>query len=57
MGGVLQHKNGGVLQGSLSSKLRKARKVGDTNAGRTAILFRQVVGVGVSEALPTNADS
>ena len=57
MGGVLQYKWEAYCRVSLSSKLRSQRyKWGAycrTNWRCTAALFRQVVGVGVSETLPT----
>ena len=60
MGGVLQYKWEAYCRLSLSSKLRSQESTAIQMGGRiavpywrcTAVLFRQVVGVGVSETLP-----
>ena len=62
MGGVLPYKweadcstNGRRIAGFSFLLSLDAGKYSDTNGGRTAVLFRQVVGVGVSETLPRNS--
>ena len=60
MGGVLQYKWEAYCRVSFSSKLRSQESTAIQMGGRTAVqiggvlpyLFRQVVGVGVSETLP-----